>query len=103
MSEPDKQDHPPRQEPRSRVPWLAAALCLPAAAVLYMAALTCFFRWEETAATRADYFRRAEIRNTIYAPVIWLKARDPSGAIRAIVQWEYRMSHKESFDPSRLP
>jgi hypothetical protein len=73
------------------------------AIILYMGGLTGFLRWEEKATTNAEFIRRAQVRNRIYAPVVWLKTHDPSGAIRAVVQWEYRMCHNTSFDPSRLP
>ena len=80
------------------------AVCVPViAAILYLAGLTGFFKWEEKATTNAEFFRRVHIRNNIYAPLIWLKAHDPSGATRAVVLRQYRMCHNKTFDPSRLP
>lgn len=102
MNKPDEQDHLPRRRAGSGVPWFVVALGLPIAAALYMVALTGFFRWEERSATSAEFIRRAQIRNMVYAPVIWLKEHDPSGAVRVMIQWEYRMAHKESFDANRL-
>jgi len=66
-------------------------------------ALGCLFKWEEKALTRTEYFRRVELRNKVYAPVVWLKRRDASGVVNAFIQWEYKLCHKDSFDASRLP
>ena len=78
-------------------------LYLPAsAAILYMAGLAGFFCWEERAGTNAEFIRRMEIRNVVYAPLIWLKAHDPSGVVRAVVLWEHSLCHRKSFDPNRL-
>ncbi len=93
----------PSEKASDRVFWLGIACFVPVvAALLYMSGLICFFRWEERAATRSEYFRRAQIRNDVYAPIIWLKAHDRSGVVRGIVQWEYRISHVRSFDPNKL-
>jgi hypothetical protein len=74
-----------------------------AVAVISIVVLGCFFRWEEKAPTRAEFVRRGQFRNRIYAPVIWLKAHDSSGTIRAAVEWEYRLCHNKAFDFNRLP
>jgi hypothetical protein len=62
-----------------------------------------FIKWGERAPTRTEYIRRAEVRNTIYAPVIWLKSVDSTGSVKAFVQWQYRLSHEKAFDPNSLP
>jgi hypothetical protein len=83
---------------------IVALFCTPLlAAILYMCCLPAFVRWEERATTNPEWFRRAQLRNRFYAPVIWLKAHDPSGTVRALVQWEYGIGHNQSFDPGRLP
>jgi hypothetical protein len=104
MNEPIHRDVVLNAERTSRPVWMPVVLCLSVViVVLYMSCLTGFFRWEEKATTQAEYIRRIQIRNKIYVPLIWLKAHDPSGAVRAIVKWEYSISRTNSFDPSRLP
>ena len=94
----------PREQLASRSAWFPVALFLPViAGILYMGGLTGFFKWEEKATTNAEFFRRVQIRNRIYGPLIWLKAHDPSGAARAVVLWQYHMCHNKTFDPSSLP
>jgi len=78
MNELNHQDVPPSAEQVGYVAWMPIVLCLlVVAAVFYMGGLVGFFRWEERAATKAEYIRRAQIRNRIYAPVIWLKTLCP--------------------------
>jgi hypothetical protein len=69
----------------------------------YVSALGLFINWEERASTKSEFIRRVKVRNSVYAPVIWLKAHDPTGVVRAVVQWQYRLSHDPSFDSNSLP
>ena len=104
MNDPDHPSLPLKEEREGGAGCIPLVLCvLFGSVVIYTAGIGCFFRWEEKAPTQAEFLRRVQIRNRIYAPVIWSKAHDPSGAIRAMVLWEYRLSHKKSFDMSRLP
>ena len=104
MSDPDRPSLPPTDEREGGTGCIPIVLCvLVGLVIMYLAGLGYFFRWEEKAPSQAEFLRRVQIRNRVYASVIWFKAHDSSGAIRAMVQWEYRLCHKKSFDMSRLP
>ena len=104
MSESDQQGSLQAAQEKKATGWFLPALCLPVlCVVVYMAGLGGFFMWEESARTNAEFIRRMEIRNKVYAPLIWLKAHDSTGAVRAVVLWEHSLFHNKAFDPSRLP
>ena len=104
MSELNHPDPLPSEQQSRRFARIPTTIYLPAVVLfVYVSGLAGFFRWEEKSATSAEFVRRVKIRNGIYSPLIWLKAHDPSGATRAMIQWQYRMCHKKSFDPSSLP
>jgi hypothetical protein len=104
MSDSDYHSMPPTEEREGGIGCIPVTLCaLVGLAMIYMAGLGCFFRWEEKAPTQAEFMRRSHMRGTVYAPVGWLTAHDSTGAIWAMVQWEYRLCHKKSFDLDRLP
>ena len=100
----DFRDHYPMRGQSRRFARIPTTMYLPVVLIfVYVSSLTGFFRWEEKSTTSAEFVRRVNIRNRIYSPLIWLKAHDPSGATRAMIQWQYRMCHKKTFDPSSLP
>ncbi len=103
MSDPRQEEVEPSERTGPSAPLLVVLCVLMAIAAFYIGGLAGFFRWEEKATTKAEYIRRAQVRNRVYAPVIWLKAHDRSGAVRALILWEYRICHNKSFDPNRLP
>ena len=102
MNDPGVSGHSPADQ-RISGRWILAVLGLIViASIIYVAGIAGFIRWEERSATQAEFFRRVAFRNRLYAPVIWFQAHDSSGAIRALVQWEFRLAHTRTFDPKAL-
>jgi len=85
-----------------RYAWLILSVLVLAVAA-YVGSVGFCIRWQERAATQAEFFRRARVSSQIYKPLCWVRNQDPSGQIHALIECQYRLGHNAVFDPNKLP
>jgi hypothetical protein len=101
-AEPQKPESQQTDASRGR-PYPLLLWSLVVAVLAYVGSVSVYVRWRERAPTSVEYFRRVELAGQIYKPLFWLRSHDPSGLIRALIEWQYSLAHNPGFDFNSLP
>jgi hypothetical protein len=88
-------------EKRPRV-WIGVVLAI-GPLLLYWLSVGPFFHWEQSARTQKQYLARKALEDRLYAPLIWLGKRDPTGAVQWLTYLSIQPWVNVRFSYTKLP